>query len=57
MAEILFKDNRIQTGFRVKLPKAIIDTLNLKSGEKIIIKFDADKRSILIEEDKGKVGK
>jgi len=36
----------------VKIPKAIIDTLNLKVKQKIKIKFDADKKIILIEEDK-----
>ncbi len=54
MAEIIFKDNSIQTGFRIKIPKAIIDTLNLKKGQKIIIKFDAATKKILIEEDKRK---
>jgi bifunctional DNA-binding transcriptional regulator/antitoxin component of YhaV-PrlF toxin-antitoxin module len=52
MVEVLFKDAKIQTGDRVKIPKAVIDTLGLKSGEKIIIKFDAEKRRIIIEEDK-----
>jgi len=53
MVEIIFKGGKIQTGDRVKIPKAVMDTLDLKSGEKIIIKFDAEKRRIIIEE-KGK---
>ena len=55
MAEIVFKDSKIQKGYRVKIPKAIIDTLELEEGKKIIIKFDPDKRKIVIEEDKKKV--
>lgn len=52
MAEIIFKDNGIQTGYRIKIPKAIIDTLNLKPRQKIRIRFDADRRIMIIEEDK-----
>ena len=52
MREIIFRDGKIQKGHRVKIPKAIIDTLELKSGEKIVIKFDAEKRRIIVEEDK-----
>jgi hypothetical protein len=52
MAEIIFKGARIQKGFRVKIPKPIIDTLNLKSSEKILIKFDLDKKEIIIKEEK-----
>lgn len=54
MAEVIFKDLKIQVGDRVKIPKAVMDTLGLKKGQKIILKFDADKRKILIEEDKKK---
>jgi len=50
MAEIIFRDLKIQTGDRVKIPKPVIDTLGLKAGKKIIMKFDAEKRTILIEE-------
>ncbi len=50
MADTIFKDNKIQIGHRVKIPKAIIDTLNLKVGQKIIIRFDADRRTITIQE-------
>jgi len=52
MAEIIFRGARIQKGFRVKIPKPIIDTLNLKSSEKILIKFDPDKKEIIIKEEK-----
>lgn len=52
MTEILFKGSRIQTGYRIKIPKAIIDTLNLKVGKKIIVKFNAEKKVFYVEEDK-----
>ena len=52
MGRIIFKDNTIQTGFRVKIPKAIIDTLDLKAGQKIKIEFDSDKKEMIIKEDK-----
>lgn len=51
MGEIIFKDNTIQTGHRVKIPKAIIDTLGLKVKQKIIIKFDSDAKVMLLEVD------
>ena len=54
MAEIIFKDNKIQTGHRIKIPKAIIDTLNLKEGQKIKILFDAIKERMIIEVDNEK---
>jgi hypothetical protein len=49
MAEIIFKDNSIQTGHRIKIPKAIIDTLDLKVKQKIKIRFDVDKKSMIVE--------
>ncbi len=52
MVEITFKDNKIQKGFRIKIPKAIVDTLEIKEGQKIILKFDPIKKKILVEEDK-----
>jgi len=52
MKETIFRDNKVQTGYRVKIPKAIIDTLNLKIRDKIVIKFDAESGKIIIEEDK-----
>ena len=51
MTEVVFRDNCIQTGFRIKIPKAIIDTLELRKGQKIKIRFDADKRILIVEED------
>jgi len=52
MVEITFKDNKIQKGHRIKIPKAIIDTLNLKEGSKIILKFDPINKKITVEEEK-----
>ena len=49
MTEIIFKDNKIQKGYRVKIPKAIIDTLNLKEGQDVVIKFDVTKKKLLLE--------
>ena len=51
MTEIIFKDNSIQTGHRIKIPKAVIDTLELEEGQRIKIRFDVDKRILIIEED------
>ena len=53
MVEITFKDNKIQKGHRIKIPKAIVDTLDLKEGAKIILKFDPiNKKIIIMEEEK-----
>ena len=52
MAEVIFNGGIVQKGDRIKIPKAIVDTLNLISGEKIVIKFDAEKREIIIVEEK-----
>lgn len=52
MVEITFKDNKIQKGHRIKIPKAIVDTLNLKEGAKIILKFDPINKKIIVEEEK-----
>ena len=52
MVEIIFKGCILQKGDRVKIPKPIIDTLNFKAGEKILIKFDAQKKLIVIEKEK-----
>jgi len=51
MAEIIFKDNRIQTGYRIKIPKAVIDTLELEEGQRIKIRFDVDRRVLIVQED------
>ena len=50
--EIIFKDSIIQKGERIKLPKAIVDTLELREGQGIIVKFDADKKRIIVEFEK-----
>ncbi len=49
MTDIVFKDNSIQTGHRIKIPKAIVDTLDLKVKQKIEIHFDANKKKIIVE--------
>ena len=49
MTDIIFKDNSIQTGHRIKIPKAIVDTLDLKVKQKIEIHFDANKKKIIVE--------
>jgi hypothetical protein len=52
MVEIIFRGGKVQVGDRIKIPKPIVDTLDLAAGKKIIIKFDAEKRRIIIEEEK-----
>lgn len=54
MGDIIFKDNTLQEGYRIKIPKAIIDTLGLKVKQKILIKFDSDGKKITVEVDDGK---
>jgi len=49
MAEIIFRDNSIQTGHRIKIPKAIVDTLDLKVKQKIEIRFDVDSKKMIVE--------
>lgn len=51
MADIIFKDNSIQTGHRIKIPKAIIDTLDLKVKQKITIRFNVDEKNMVVEVD------
>ena len=51
MAEIIFKDNSIQTGHRIKIPKAIVDTLDLKVKQKITIRFNVNKKEMVVEVD------
>lgn len=50
--EIIFKDSIIQKGDRIKIPKAIIDTLELEEGKEITIKFDAEKKKMIVEFEK-----
>ena len=52
--EIIFKDLSIQKGERIKIPKAIVDTLKLQPGQKIVIFFDSEKKQLRIVEDKKK---
>ena len=54
MPEIIFKGARIQKGYRIKIPKPIIDTLNLKEKQKVIIKFNPITKEIKIKEEKSK---
>ncbi len=54
MVDIIFKDNRIQTGYRIKIPKVVIDTLEWEEGQRIKIRFDVDKRVLIVEEDENK---
>ncbi len=49
MAETIFRDNSIQTGHRIKIPKAIVDTLGLEVKDKIEIRFDAAKKRFVVE--------
>jgi len=49
MKEVIFKDGKVQKGHRVKIPKAVIDTLDIKEGQKVIIKFDITKRRLVID--------
>jgi bifunctional DNA-binding transcriptional regulator/antitoxin component of YhaV-PrlF toxin-antitoxin module len=51
MSEIIFKDLSIQKGDRIKIPKAIVDTLSLNAGQKIVIFFDPEKKQIRIIND------
>jgi len=48
MTDIIFKDNKIQKGYRVKIPKAVVDTLELKEGDGVVIKFDADSKELRV---------
>ncbi|MBR9705044.1 hypothetical protein GOV12_06545 [Candidatus Pacearchaeota archaeon] len=52
MGKIIFKGAKIQKGFRIKIPKPIIDTLDLSENNKITIEFDPDKKEIVIKEEK-----
>ncbi len=54
MGEVFFEGSKIQVGDRIKIPKAIVDTMKLKKGQKISIRFNPDKGEIIIKEDKKK---
>jgi len=49
MKEMIFKDTKIQKGHRVKIPKAIVDTLQLSEGKEIEIKFNLEKNQLTID--------
>ncbi len=49
MKEMIFKDGKIQKGFRVKIPKAIVDTLEIKEGQEVLIKFNLAKNKLTLE--------
>ncbi|MCW8965652.1 MAG: hypothetical protein OQK82_03060 [Candidatus Pacearchaeota archaeon] len=49
MAEVIFNGSKIQTGDRVKIPKAVMDTLGFKAGDKIVLKFDVVSKKVIIE--------
>ena len=52
MKEVIFKGSCLQVGDRVKIPKAIIDTLGICKGCKIVVRFDSKKKKVVIEEQK-----
>jgi len=52
MSDIIFEGGKIQVGDRIKIPKPIIDTLKLKKGQPITIKFNSIKKEIIIKENK-----
>ena len=52
MKEIIFKDGKVQKGHRIKIPKAIIDTLDIKEGEKVLIKFDVSTKKMTVHVEK-----
>jgi hypothetical protein len=54
MAEVVFRGGKVQKGERIKIPKAIIDTLALKAGSRIIIRFEAERKRFSVEEEKKK---
>ncbi len=49
MKEMIFKDGKIQKGYRVKIPKAIVDTLELEEGQEVVIKFDLSKNKLTLD--------
>ena len=51
--EIIFKDGIIQKGGRIKVPKAIIDTLGLREGQQVTVKFDSERKKMIVEFERG----
>ncbi len=55
MHEIIFNDKVLQKENRVKLPSAIVDTLDIKTGDELIIILDTKEECIKItKKDKNK---
>ena len=52
MKEIIFNDNVVQREYRVKIPNAIIDSLQIKEGDPITIVLDMEKEHIIIRRKK-----
>lgn len=49
MKEIIFKDNILQKENRIKIPNAIVDSLDLKEGQPITIILDTEEECIKIK--------
>ena len=49
MKELKINDNIIQTGYRMKIPKIIINNTNIKIGQKLNMRYDVNKKSLIIE--------
>ncbi|MCD4771334.1 hypothetical protein K8R30_02855 [archaeon] len=54
MKEMIFKDGKIQKGYRVKIPKAIVDTLELDEGQEVVIKFNLQTNKLTLDIKDGK---
>ena len=46
---MIFKDGKIQKGYRVKIPKAIVDTLELKEGQEVVVRFDLENNKLTLD--------
>ncbi|MBD3163765.1 hypothetical protein GF323_01050 [Candidatus Woesearchaeota archaeon] len=57
MHEIIFNDKVLQKENRVKLPSPIIDTLNIKEGDPLIIILDTKEECVKIKKISKKTGK
>jgi bifunctional DNA-binding transcriptional regulator/antitoxin component of YhaV-PrlF toxin-antitoxin module len=49
MGEIIFEGGKIQVGDRIKIPKPIVDTLRLKKGQRVSIRFNPDKKEMILD--------
>ena len=54
MKAMSFKDGKIQKGYRVKIPKAIVDTLELDEGQEVVIKFNLQTNKLTLDIKDGK---